>query len=79
MQPIRRDLDFNIPEQLSPADVGTWHKQGRHVSHFFNALSVFFPEGERFFIHSLRNYRDQITDPSPTAHREAETAKAHRG
>jgi len=63
MQPIRRDLDFNIPEQLSPADVGTWHKQGRHVSHFFNALSVFFPEGERFFIHSLRNYRDQITDP----------------
>jgi len=62
--PVRRDLDFDIPQQITPDEVSNWHSQGRHVSHFFNALSVFFPEGERFFIHSVRNYRERITDPA---------------
>ena len=64
VQPVRRDLDFDIPQQITPEEVTNWHGQGRHVSHFFNALSVFFPEGERFFIHSVRHYRDRITDPA---------------
>lgn len=32
-------------------------------THFMNALSILFPEGERFFIRSVLAYRDQITDP----------------
>lgn len=32
-------------------------------SAFFAALSTIFPDGERFFIFSLRNYLDQISDP----------------
>ncbi len=32
-------------------------------THFMNALSVLFPEGERFFIRSVLAYRDQISDP----------------
>ncbi len=64
MQPVRRDLDFDLPQQLKPEDIGQWHPAGRHVSHFFNALSLFFPEGERFFIHSVRHYRGRITDPA---------------
>ncbi|MFT4518235.1 MAG: putative metal-dependent hydrolase [Halioglobus sp.] len=32
-------------------------------THFLNALSVLFPEGERFFIRSVLAYRDEITDP----------------
>ena len=28
-----------------------------------NALSLLFPAGERFFMDSVRNYRDQIEDP----------------
>lgn len=59
MQPTRRDLRF----KLSPESVRNWHEQGPQVAHFFNALSIFFPVGERFFIHTVRNYRDRVTDP----------------
>ena len=30
-------------------------------THFMNALSILFPEGERFFIRSVLAYRDQIS------------------
>ncbi|GAC1623637.1 MAG: metal-dependent hydrolase [Nevskia sp.] len=59
MMPVRRDLHFD----LSKTDLKRWNGNGPLVSHYMNALSVFFPEGERFFIHSLRHYRDRITDP----------------
>lgn len=32
-------------------------------THFMNALSILFPEGERFFIRSVLAYRDRIVDP----------------
>jgi hypothetical protein len=38
--------------------------RGLHVAHFFNALSIFFPEGEKFFIDSVRHYREQIASPT---------------
>ena len=57
--PIRRNLRFNLPADR----VSNWHKAGVHVSHFFNTLSIFFPVGERFFIDSVRHYRDRIDDP----------------
>ena len=59
MMPVRRDLRFNLT-------AGTCLRlalQGSHVTHFFNALSLLFPAGERFFMDSVRNYRDQIDDP----------------
>lgn len=59
MQPTRRDLRF----KLNPESVINWHADGPQVAHFFNALSIFFPVGERFFIHSVRHYRDRVTDP----------------
>lgn len=33
------------------------------VSTFFYALSALFPDGERFFIHSVRNYQAEVDDP----------------
>ena len=33
------------------------------TSHFIAALSALFPEGENFFIRSVKHYRDQVTDP----------------
>lgn len=32
-------------------------------SRFFDAMSCLFPEGEKFFIACVRDYRDQVTDP----------------
>jgi predicted metal-dependent hydrolase len=59
MLPTRRDLRF----KLTSESVRNWHAEGPQVAHFFNALSIFFPVGERFFIHSVRHYRDRVTDP----------------
>lgn len=56
--PIRRNLKFSLPKDK----VNRWNKGHLHISQFFNTLSIFFPAGERFFIDSLRHYRDQITD-----------------
>ena len=58
VMPTRRDLNFHLPADR----IGNWHPAGREVSHFFNAMSLFFPDGERFFIHSVRHYRPQIRD-----------------
>lgn len=57
--PQRRNLKFHVPGPK----VLNWHAWGAHVSLFFNTLSLFFPEGERFFIASVRHYRDRVDDP----------------
>ena len=53
---VRRDLRFDFTD----CDFRNWHPDGLHVAHFFNALSIFFPEGERFFMDSVRHYRDRV-------------------
>lgn len=32
------------------------------ISYFFTALSLTFPEGKQFFVHSVHNVRDRIQD-----------------
>ncbi len=59
MIPTRRDLHF----RLKPASVSNWHAQGPYLTHFINAMSISFPEGERYFIHTVRHFRDRIADP----------------
>lgn len=57
--PVRRNLKFGLPQSKAL----NWNADGLHVSQFFNTLSIFFPAGERFFIQSVRNYSQQLTDP----------------
>ena len=41
-----------------------WYNDSAFYTHFMNALSVTFPDGERFFIDSVMSYREQISqDP----------------
>ena len=60
---VRRDIRFD----LDRGDVRRWHPKGLHVAHFFNALSLFFPEGESFFIDSVRHFGDRIRSPKLAA------------
>ncbi len=48
-------LDGDIPRY--------WLDNDPFKTRFFDAMSLTFPEGEKFFIHCVRDFRDRITDP----------------
>jgi predicted metal-dependent hydrolase len=53
-----------IAFEYEPADLPKHYVGGDLVmSHVVSVLSSLFPEGEDFFVRSVRSYRDQITDP----------------
>ncbi|TAL17126.1 MAG: metal-dependent hydrolase [Aquabacterium sp.] len=49
------DLDGDIPRY--------WFGGDAFKTRFFDAMSTIFPEGERFFIVCVRDYRDRVSDP----------------
>jgi predicted metal-dependent hydrolase len=53
---VRRP-QFAYPERTD------WMADNPVVSRFMEALSMLFPEGERFFVESVNKYKDQIVDP----------------
>ncbi|TRX74206.1 metal-dependent hydrolase [Pseudomonas mangiferae] len=54
-----RHLAFDLPDPLPRH----WHGGDAFKSHLFDAMSVLFPDGERFFIDSVRLFRERIEDP----------------
>lgn len=54
-----RNVEFELGDDIPRA----WHGGRRAVTLFFNNLSVFFPAGERFFIHAVRAHEKPLTDP----------------
>ena len=54
-----RNIKFELSEQLSK----DWLDNDPFKTAFFNALSMTFPDGERFFIDSVRHYQDEVKDP----------------
>jgi predicted metal-dependent hydrolase len=44
-----------------------WFGGDPFKTRFFDAMSLLFPEGEKFFIQCVRDYRDRITDPQMQA------------
>ena len=59
--PIRpRHPTFDLEEALA----GDWNGGSPFRTAFFNALSLSFPSGERFFIDSVREHEDGLDDPA---------------
>ncbi|XID76067.1 metal-dependent hydrolase [Alkanindiges sp. WGS2144] len=56
---VRKNLDFQL-EQHMPR---FWFGGHPFKTRVFDALSLTFPDGERYFISSIRMFRDQISDP----------------
>ncbi len=55
----RANLDFGFESDIPRY----WFDGDPFKTRFFDSMSTLFPEGERFFIECVRDYRDQITDP----------------
>ncbi len=59
--PIRpRHPTFDLEEALA----GDWHGGSPFRTAFFNAMSLSFPSGERFFIDAVRAHEEGIDDPA---------------
>lgn len=56
---VRKNLDFQLEEKMPRF----WFGGHPFKTRVFDALSLTFPDGERYFISSVRLFRDQITDP----------------
>jgi predicted metal-dependent hydrolase len=53
----------NRSHDIAAALEGEWLDNNAFLTAVFNGMSISFPAGEKFFIDSVRHYRDQITDP----------------
>ncbi|MFZ5723559.1 MAG: metal-dependent hydrolase [Pseudomonadota bacterium] len=70
----RRPADLDIQARTPTFDLQSllakhryWHGDDPVVTHFFNAMQATFPQGERFFIDSARDAREQIGDANLSA------------
>ncbi|MBV8760418.1 MAG: metal-dependent hydrolase [Deltaproteobacteria bacterium] len=52
----RRNVDFGLSAQAVPRD---WCHDDAFQTSFLNALSLLFPEGEKFFVESVKQLRDK--------------------
>lgn len=55
---VRSNLDFKLDDIPR-----FWFGGDAFKTRMFDALSLTFPDGERYFIESVRLFRDKITDP----------------
>ncbi|QJD60775.1 metal-dependent hydrolase [Pseudomonas sp. gcc21] len=58
LQILPRRPELALPDPLPRH----WHSNDPFKTHFFNAMSVLFPDGERYFIDSVRLFRERIID-----------------
>lgn len=68
MSAVTTPADLTITPRDLKVDRNTrnarwWHGGDPVATAYFNALSAAFPQGETFFIESVRRYRDQVDEP----------------
>ena len=55
----REKLDFGLDGDIPRY----WMDNDPFKTRFFDAMSTLFPQGEKFFITSVREFKDEVTDP----------------
>jgi len=60
MEIVRRHVDLTFDPNTVPRD---WCGDDTFLTTFMGALSLLFPEGEHFFVASVKQHRDRVTDP----------------
>lgn len=58
-EPIVRDMRFGLTADLPKY----WYDGDPAVTALFDALSMLFPEGERFFVRSVKHYASKLDKP----------------
>ncbi len=77
---VRENLDFGLDQDIPRY----WMGGDAFKTRFFDAMSTLFPAGEKFFIVSVREFKDQITSPKLAAEvrdftrQEAQHSMVHR-
>ena len=77
----RRDLELALDATTVPRD---WCHGDAYQTTFMNALSLLFPEGEKFFVDAVKQQKSKVTDPVLAAEvigfigQEAMHGKEHR-
>src|SRR5690242_13496505 len=56
----RRNVEIEFDPTVVPRD---WYDDDPFVTTHLNALSLLFPEGERFFVDSVKQLRHLVDDP----------------
>lgn len=56
---LPRNREYDIAQALAT----DWFDQHAFKTAWFNAMSITFPLGEKFFIDSVRHYQDRVEDP----------------
>ncbi|MBT9608587.1 MAG: metal-dependent hydrolase [Aquabacterium commune] len=56
----REKLDFGLDDPSIPK---YWFGGDAFKTRFFDAMSLIFPPGEKFFMVTVRDFRDQVNDP----------------
>jgi predicted metal-dependent hydrolase len=56
----RRQVDFELDPAVVPQD---WYAGDPYVTSMLDALSTLFPEGERFFVDTVKALRHHVHDP----------------
>ena len=57
MTMIKRDPSFQLQKHLS----SNWANDDAFLTAVFNALSISFPKGEKFFMNSVRAFKDEVS------------------
>ncbi len=60
----RLPLEVRRPSlELAPDVPRYWYAGDPFATHYLDALSSMFPDGEAFFVRSVQRYRDRVEDP----------------